>query len=100
MKLLSKSDLTEALSVKFTNWQYDGTCIYRNFKFKTFVEAFSFMTSIALNAEKMNHHPDWSNVYNTVNIKLSTHDAGGITKMDFELAELIDTLFSDYQRTI
>jgi len=97
MKVLSKSEVTEILSVKSKNWQFDGNFIYRDFKFKTFVQAFSFMTAIALRAEKMNHHPDWNNVYNIVNIKLNTHDAGGITKLDFELAEIIDTEFNKYQ---
>lgn len=97
MKALSKSEVTETLSVKFKNWQFDGNCIKRDFKFKTFVEAFSFMAAIALHAEKMDHHPDWSNVYNTVSIKLNTHDAGGITKLDFELADIIDNEFNKYQ---
>lgn len=94
MKALSKSEVTEILSVKLKNWQSDGDCIKRDFKFKTFVEAFSFMTAVALYAEKMDHHPDWRNVYNTVNIKLSTHDAGGITKLDFDLADKIDEIFN------
>jgi 4a-hydroxytetrahydrobiopterin dehydratase len=94
MKTLSKSEITEILSAHTENWQFDGNCIKRDFKFKTFVEAFSFMTAVALQAEKMNHHPDWNNVYNMVSIKLSTHDAGGITKLDFELADRIDKIFN------
>ncbi len=97
---LTNSEVTETLSIRFINWQFDGNCIKREFKFRTFVEAFSFMTSIALNAEKMDHHPDWSNVYNNVKIKLNTHDAGGITKLDFELAEVIDTIFNNYLLTV
>ena len=100
MEALSKSEVTETLSAKFKNWQFDGNCIKRDFKFKTFADAFSFMTAIALNAEKMDHHPDWRNVYNTVNIKLNTYDAGGITKLDFELAHIIDNTYNKYQRTI
>lgn len=95
MKALSESEVSKNLSVKCKDWQLDGNLIKRNFKFKTFVEAFSFMTAVALKAEKLDHHPDWSNVYNTVNVKLSTHDAGGITKLDFELAEAIDSIFSN-----
>lgn len=94
MKVLSKSEITEILSANTKNWQFDGNCIKRDFKFKTFVEAFSFMTAVALLAEKMNHHPDWNNVYNTVSIKLSTHDAGGITNLDFELADRIDNILN------
>ena len=59
-----------------------------------FKDAFSVMTRIAFEAEKLNHHPDWSNVYKTLNITLSTHDAGGLTQKDFELAKIIDALVS------
>jgi 4a-hydroxytetrahydrobiopterin dehydratase len=58
----------------------------RKFEFRNFSEAFAFMTRSALAAEKLNHHPDWSNVYKTVNVTLSTHDAGGLTEMDLDLA--------------
>lgn len=64
----------------------DGLSIGRSFTFRNFGEAFAFMTRAALVAEKMDHHPDWSNVYRTVEVKLSTHDAGGLTLLDFELA--------------
>lgn len=97
MKALSKSEVAEFLSDKLKNWSFDGKFIERDFKFKTFVEAFSFMTAVALKAEAMGHHPDWSNVYNTVSIKLNSHDAGGITKLDFELAKVIDNEFNKYQ---
>jgi 4a-hydroxytetrahydrobiopterin dehydratase len=65
----------------------DGASIGRTFTFRNFSEAFAFMTRSALAAEKMDHHPDWSNVYKTVNVTLSTHDAGGLTALDFELAK-------------
>ena len=64
----------------------DGGSIRRTFTFRNFGEAFAFMTRSALAAEKMDHHPDWSNVYKTVEVRLSTHDAGGLTALDFELA--------------
>ena len=64
----------------------DGGSIRRTFIFRNFSEAFAFMTRSALAAEKMDHHPDWSNVYKTVEVRLSTHDAGGLTALDFELA--------------
>ena len=67
----------------------DGKSIHQSFKFKTFAEAWSFMTHVALLAEKADHHPDWSNVYNKVEITLNTHDAGGVTKKDIELAQAI-----------
>jgi 4a-hydroxytetrahydrobiopterin dehydratase len=68
----------------------DGNSISRIFTFKNFSEAFAFMTRCALAAEKMDHHPDWSNVYKTVEVKLSTHDAGGLTQLDFDLARKMD----------
>jgi len=64
----------------------DGLSISRTFVFKNFSEAFAFMTRTALAAEKLDHHPEWSNVYKTVEVKLNTHDAGGLTELDFELA--------------
>lgn len=100
MKALSKSEVTDFLSVQLKNWSFDGKSIERDFTFKTFVEAFSFMTAVALKAETMGHHPDWSNVYNTVKIKLNTHDADGITKLDFELANTIDSIFINYQGSV
>jgi len=65
----------------------DGLSISRTFTFKNFSEAFAFMTRSALAAEKLDHHPEWSNVYKTVVVKLNTHDAGGLTALDFELAK-------------
>ena len=74
-------------------WKEDNNKLYRKFKFKNFSEAFSFMTRVALAAEKMDHHPLWTNVYNTVEIWLNTHDAGDvITEKDHKLAALIDKL--------
>jgi 4a-hydroxytetrahydrobiopterin dehydratase len=66
--------------------------IARTFTFKNFNEAFGFMTRTALVAEKMDHHPEWSNVYKTVNVTLSTHDAGGLTELDVKLAEAMDRI--------
>jgi 4a-hydroxytetrahydrobiopterin dehydratase len=86
----------EFLKGKLKNWSFDGNSIKRDFKFKTFVEAFSFMTAIALEAEKSDHHPDWSNVYNSVSINLSTHDANGVTKLDFDLANKIEKILENY----
>jgi len=68
----------------------DGNCIHRTFTFRNFSEAFAFMTRSALAAEKLDHHPDWSNVYKTVEVKLNTHDAGGLTDLDFKLAAKMD----------
>ena len=84
----------EAALLRLNGWIYDpGTdAISHDLKFKTFSEAFSFMTRVALAAEKMGHHPEWSNTYNKVRITLSTHDAGGLTDKDMELAGKIDRL--------
>lgn len=75
-------------------WKRDGDKIRRELKFKDFVEAFGFMSRVALLAERRDHHPDWSNVYNRVTIELSTHDAGGLTAADFELAKAINALLA------
>ena len=76
-------------------WTFDAErdAIRRSFKFADFGEAFAFMTRVALAAEKIDHHPDWSNVYKTVNVTLNTHDAGGLTTLDFELATEMDRYF-------
>lgn len=74
-------------------WQEKDNSLYRKFAFKDFSEAFAFMTRVAMIAEKMNHHPKWANVWNTVEVWLSTHDAGNIvTDKDRKLAEKIDSL--------
>ena len=74
-------------------WEEKNNTLYRKFQFKDFSHAFGFMTRVALEAEKMDHHPNWSNVYNTVEISLSTHSAGDIvTEKDRELAKKIDKL--------
>ncbi|MEM7036932.1 MAG: 4a-hydroxytetrahydrobiopterin dehydratase [Bacteroidota bacterium] len=71
-------------------WAFEKDGIHKSFQFRDFISAFSFMTRVAIEAEKMNHHPEWSNVYNKVHIRLSTHDAGGVTDQDFALAEIIE----------
>lgn len=77
-------------------WIEENNQLKKTFRFKNFSEAFSFMTHIAMIAEKMNHHPDWRNVYNTVEISLYTHDAGDVvTEKDRKLAAAIDKLTDD-----
>lgn len=73
-------------------WTRSGDKLTRTFELKDFVSAFGFMASCALVAERMNHHPEWFNVYRTVKVELSTHDAGGISMMDFELARAMSAL--------
>lgn len=84
----------EAARTRLTGWTLDdsGKKLTRSLKFKDFSEAFGFMARVALLAEKAGHHPDWSNSYNKVEITLSTHDAGGLTQKDVDLAEKISAL--------
>ena len=73
-------------------WELGEDRIKRTFRFKDFVEAFGWMSSVALVAERMNHHPEWRNVWATVEVELSTHDAGGLTQRDMKLAAAMDAL--------
>lgn len=85
---LDRATVTAALA-ELDGWTLagDGNSIMRSFTFKNFSEAFAFMTRVAMAAEKLDHHPDWSNVYKTVDVTLNTHDAGGLTELDFDLAK-------------
>jgi len=94
MKALSEQEVENYLKLNLKNWGFYNNTIKRDFKFKTFVDAFSFMTAAALEAEKLEHHPDWSNIYNNVSINLNTHDANGITRLDFDLANKIDSIYN------
>jgi len=87
----SESEVLPRL-VFLEGWTFKQDAIHKSFVFKNFVQAFSFMTSVALVAEKMDHHPDWSNSWNTVSISLSTHSRGGVTDKDLELANIINGL--------
>ncbi|MCY4427410.1 MAG: 4a-hydroxytetrahydrobiopterin dehydratase [Halieaceae bacterium] len=91
MGLLSEQQLDEELA-KLPQWQLREEKLFRSFRFADFVEAFGFMSRVALLAETRNHHPEWSNVYNRVNIELVSHDLGGITERDTQLALAIDKL--------
>ena len=88
---LSVSEVNAGLA-DIGDWALEDGKLTREFKFGNFVEAFAFMTGAALQAEKMNHHPEWSNVYNKVRVQLVTHEAGGITERDFELARKMNGL--------
>ena len=87
MKKLSKTEVTNKLK-KLSGWKLvkGRNAITKKFKFKNFTEAFGWMTSMALYAEKKDHHPEWFNVYSTVEVTLSTHDAGGVTSLDLDMA--------------
>ncbi|NJR64421.1 MAG: 4a-hydroxytetrahydrobiopterin dehydratase [Leptolyngbyaceae cyanobacterium CRU_2_3] len=88
---LSPADLNAALG-NLTGWRVENDKLHRQFQFKSFVEAFGFMASVALVAESMGHHPEWFNVYNRVTVDLTTHDAGGISAKDVDLAKRMNEL--------
>lgn len=92
-RLLSADEISAALTT-LDGWAIgdDGDRIRREFRFPNFVRAFGFMSSVALLAEKLDHHPEWSNVYGRVDIVLTNHDAGGVTELDMHLAAKIDEL--------
>ncbi|MED5531147.1 MAG: 4a-hydroxytetrahydrobiopterin dehydratase [Pseudomonadota bacterium] len=94
VKLLdaSKEDVLRKLSE--SGWDYikERNAIRRNYEFKDFIEAFDWMTKVALYANKINHHPEWFNVYKTVEVVLTTHDCGGISDLDVKMAEKMDIL--------
>lgn len=89
--VLSQNELDAALA-ELKGWSIQNGKLHREFKFSSFVEAFGFMSSVALVAESMNHHPEWFNVYSRVMIDLTTHDSGGITQKDIDLARKADKL--------
>ena len=88
---LSQNEIDQEVS-KLDNWKVINGKINKTFEFNDFVQAFGFMTRVAMNAEKMNHHPEWFNVYNRVRIDLMTHDVDGISNYDIDLARIIDTI--------
>ena len=88
-QLLSDAEITELLAAH-PDWESDGDGLRRTFQFDDFIDAFGFMARVALVAEKLFHHPEWSNVYNRVTIEISNHDAGGITELDIEFATKVN----------
>ncbi len=88
---LSTEAITSSLDV-LEGWKLedDGLAIAKSFKFKNFGAAFAFMTEVAQAAERLDHHPEWFNVYNRVDVRLTTHSAGGVTALDFRLAEAME----------
>jgi 4a-hydroxytetrahydrobiopterin dehydratase len=96
MKTFSKEEILDYRDLHIKNWKFENNSLKRDFKFRSFVDAFSFMTAVALEAEKMNHHPDWSNGFNRVSVSITNHSAGGITQLDFDLAEKMDRIFNNF----
>ena len=91
MEKLNEQQIEAALQ-ELKGWQLENGFIVKSFAFNNFKEAFGFMTRVAFEAEAQNHHPNWENVYSSVTIRLNTHDAGGITTYDIELAHCIDKI--------
>ncbi len=91
MMKLSQADIDEELK-SLSGWSVVNEKLHKEFLFESFNQAFGFMTRAAMEIEKMNHHPEWFNVYNKITIELTTHDAGGITKNDVNLAKILDSL--------
>ncbi|QED37063.1 4a-hydroxytetrahydrobiopterin dehydratase [Antarcticibacterium arcticum] len=91
MKKLTDEEIEKKLG-SLEGWSYTDEGIQTSFEFENFKEAFTLMTRIAFEAEAMDHHPNWTNVYNTLEITLSTHDAGGVTAKDFKLAKAIEDI--------
>jgi len=91
MMRLSQPDIEEELK-NLPGWSVVNEKLHREFEFASFNQAFGFMTRAAMEIEKMNHHPEWFNVYNRITVELTTHDAGGITKNDINLARILNSL--------
>ncbi len=92
MKKSATEEIQKELDTVLKLWKLDSDQLVREYKFKDFIEAFGFMTKVALLAQQANHHPEWSNVYSKLKICLTTHDAGGITEKDLDLAKKIESL--------
>ncbi len=91
MEKMTDNEIEKALQ-GLQGWSLNNGSISKSFKFKDFKEAFSTMTRIAFECEAQNHHPNWENVYNTLNIALNTHDVGGVTQKDIRLAQSIERI--------
>jgi 4a-hydroxytetrahydrobiopterin dehydratase len=89
MKKATAAEIEAALK-ELNGWEHEEDALVRSFEFKDFKQAWAFMEKVAQAAEELNHHPEWTNVYNKVLVRLSTHDAGGITERDFKLADRIN----------
>jgi 4a-hydroxytetrahydrobiopterin dehydratase len=91
MNKLTEQDIEKKL-LRFPEWEYYDNALHAEFEFENFKDCFSAMSRIAFECEALNHHPNWSNVYNILTISLSTHSANGVTDLDFKLAEAIETI--------
>lgn len=93
-KRLSDDEIAEELEA-LDGWEITDGKLHREFTFENFIEAFAFMTKLAMVAERLNHHPDWSNVYGKVDVRLATHDVDGVSHLDFDLAQAANHYYGD-----
>ncbi len=91
MRKLTSEQISEQLK-NLVGWSVKDGKLHKDFEFRDFIDAFGFMARAALHIEKMNHHPEWFNVYNKLSVDLMTHDAGGITQNDIDLAKILNSL--------
>ncbi len=94
MLKLTEEDIEKRL-VRFPEWEYYENAIHAEYEFENFKDCFSAMSRIAFECEALNHHPDWTNIYNVLKISLSTHDVDGVTVKDFKLAEAIEAIVEE-----
>jgi 4a-hydroxytetrahydrobiopterin dehydratase len=97
MEQLSENQIKEILQKELPDWKYENKKIKRELQFKDFKQAFSFMTLCALKCEQMDHHPEWMNVYNKLQIELNTHSIGGVSTLDIELAKFIENQYKSFK---
>jgi len=97
MEQLSENQIKEILQKELPDWKYENKKIKRELQFKDFKQAFSFMTLCALKCEQMDHHPEWMNVYNKLQIELNTHSIGGVSTLDIELAKFIEKQYKSFK---
>ena len=98
MKNLSKSEVENKLYLLSENWVVKDNMLFAKFKFTTFDDAFDFMKLVSEKCKDLNHHPKWTNVYNQIDVELFTHDIGGLSYVDFELAAFMDLSFLPYSQ--
>ncbi len=98
MKNLSKSEVENKLNSLSENWVVKDNMLFAKFKFTTFDDAFDFMKLVSEKCKDLNHHPKWTNVYNQIDVELFTHDIGGLSYVDFELAAFMDLSFLPYSQ--
>ena len=98
MKSLSKSEVENKLNLLSENWVVKDNMLFAKFKFTTFDDAFDFMKLVSKKCKDLNHHPKWTNVYNQIDVELFTHDIGGLSYVDFELAAFMDLSFLPYSQ--